>query len=504
MAVKAQAQQTLIDMTDAYSVILTSEAYTFPGTTAAAKAGSCTTQVMAFRGSEQVGCSIGTMSSPTGISTSKDTNATSPTITVTASTSFTTPGYVTIPVTITGTDIVINKKFSVSIAFTGAQGSTGSQGPTGATGAQGPTGPTGATGATGAAGADAINVVITSSAGLVFKNTDIATTLTAHVYKAGAELTAAQISALGTIKWYKDGSTTAAATGATLSISAGDVNNSATYVATLEGINMTVKARDQVTIIDYTDLDNITIYYKLQLSTASAPSAPTVKSPSDWTTTEPTFTTGTTKTLYTCVRTLYKNGDFEWGTVSISSSYEAAKAAYNLASAAKTSADGKNTVYYGDSAPSGGTYKTDDVWFDSSKNNAINVWNGTEWTLKLLGTEAIGTLKAGNIDAGAITTDKLAANAVTADKILASTITADKMDMDSLQTNLARVGDANATHLMLNGSSINFMEGQTLVSYVSEDKLYAVNAEVSDAIYLGDKYSLRYSSDNKLVIGRRK
>lgn len=84
-------------------------------------------------------------------------------------------------------------------------------------------------------GADAINVVITSSAGLVFKNTDIATTLTAHVYKAGAELTAAQISALGTIKWYKDGSTTAAATGATLSISAGDVNNSATYVATLEG-----------------------------------------------------------------------------------------------------------------------------------------------------------------------------------------------------------------------------------------------------------------------------
>jgi hypothetical protein len=364
MAIKAQAQQTLIDMTDAYSVILTSEAYTFPGTTAAAKAGTCTTQVLAYRGKEQVACSIGTMTCPTGVSAAKDSNATSPTITVTATTSFTTPGEVQIPVSITGTDIVINKKLSLAIAFTGSQGETGatgaagkgisstnvtyqasssgttiptgtwstsiptvaagqylwtktvftytdtttataysvgmmgatgasgSKGETGATGATGkgisstaityqagssgttaPTGTwsssipavsasqylwtrtvitysdsttstaysvgmmgeTGPTGATGQPGADAIVLSITSSNGLIFKNTDISTTLTAHVYQGGVELTSAQISALGTIKWYKDGSTTVAATGATLTISSGDVTNKADYIATLEG-----------------------------------------------------------------------------------------------------------------------------------------------------------------------------------------------------------------------------------------------------------------------------
>jgi hypothetical protein len=102
-------------------------------------------------------------------------------------------------------------------------------------GMMGATGAKGDKGATGDPGADAINLVIESSAGLIFKNTDIATTLTAHVYKGGVELNSTQIAALGTVKWYKDGSTTAESTGLTKSISAGDVTNKASYTATLEG-----------------------------------------------------------------------------------------------------------------------------------------------------------------------------------------------------------------------------------------------------------------------------
>ena len=61
-------------------------------------------------------------------------------------------------------------------------------------------------------------------------------TLTAHVYRAGAELSASQIAELGTIKWYKDGSTTPlSTTGATLNINASDVINKASYIAQLEG-----------------------------------------------------------------------------------------------------------------------------------------------------------------------------------------------------------------------------------------------------------------------------
>lgn len=82
---------------------------------------------------------------------------------------------------------------------------------------------------------DAISISITSSNGTIFKNSAISTVLTAHVYKGGTEVTGTALSALGTIKWYKDGGTTAVATGSTLTISAGDVTNKATYIAQLEG-----------------------------------------------------------------------------------------------------------------------------------------------------------------------------------------------------------------------------------------------------------------------------
>ncbi len=83
-------------------------------------------------------------------------------------------------------------------------------------------------------GQDAILLMIDSSAGNLFKNSNIATTLTAHIYKGGAEVTGSALSALGTIKWYKDGGATAVGTGQTLTISAGDVSDRANYTAQLE------------------------------------------------------------------------------------------------------------------------------------------------------------------------------------------------------------------------------------------------------------------------------
>ena len=358
MAIRTSDQISIVDITDAYSVILTSESYTFPGTTSAAKAGSCTTQIIAMRGSETIPATVDTsaITKPTGITVAKNTDATSPTLTITASTSFTTAGVVKIPVTLENGAITVNKEFSVAIAFTGATGAKGDKGATGDKGVsvtgitntyqsgtsnttaptgtwsstlpsvaagsylwtkmvlsysdnttsdpiysvakQGATGATGAKGDTGATGngvrsttityqagssnttaptgtwvttppsvsqgqylwtkmvvnytngsssdpvysvapqgnngSDAITMSITSSAGTIFKNSDIVTTLTAHVYKAGVELTSTQISALGTIKWYKDGDTTVVATGQNLIISAGDVTNKASYIAQLD------------------------------------------------------------------------------------------------------------------------------------------------------------------------------------------------------------------------------------------------------------------------------
>lgn len=340
MAIKASNQVTLIDLTDGYSVILTNDNYTFLGTTDSVSGTQSTTcQVQALCGSEQVPCSIGSISCPTGLSIVSDGKAPVPTLTITATSALTSSGSVLIPVQIG--DITITKTFSYSIAFRGSNGTSvsitktevtyqtsdsGTTTPTGTwqssvpstsagqflwtktvvtysdgksttsysvsrngsngsngtsvtvtstevtyqTSSSGTTTPTGTWGSTvpstsagqflwtktvvtysdgksttsysvsrngsnGTNGSDAIAIVVTSSNGFIFKNTSIATTLTAHVYKGGVEVTGSSLTALGTIKWYKDEATTATATGTTLTIQAGDVSNNANYTAKLEG-----------------------------------------------------------------------------------------------------------------------------------------------------------------------------------------------------------------------------------------------------------------------------
>lgn len=355
MAIRSSDQISIVDVTDAYSVILTSEAYTFAGSTSAAKAGSTTTQIIAMCGASQVAAKVimSEITKPSGVTVTSDNNATAPTLTISVTTSVTSAGVVKIPVHIG--DITINKEFSYAIAFTGATGQNGSsitikstsvtyfasssgtstpsdsenwttsvptvangqylwtktvvtysdntstksysvsyKGTNGSNGTNGtsvtvsstsvkyvasnsgteqpssgwqdtvPTvnngqylwtqtivvysdgkrteaysvsykGTNGTNGKDGEDGADAITLSITSSNGTIFKNSAIETVLTAHVYKAGVELNTTQIAALGTIKWYKDGSTTACGTGATLTIDAGDVTNKASFIAQLEG-----------------------------------------------------------------------------------------------------------------------------------------------------------------------------------------------------------------------------------------------------------------------------
>lgn len=75
-------------------------------------------------------------------------------------------------------------------------------------------------------------------------------------------------------------------------------------------------------------------FYRLQSSTASVPSKPTSIDPlppSGWSDTEPSYTEGSTYTLYTVDLTVFSDDTFSYSPVSISSSYEAAKQAYNKA-----------------------------------------------------------------------------------------------------------------------------------------------------------------------------
>lgn len=350
MAIKATNQVTVIDVTDAYNIILTSEAYTFVGNTSGAPTGlKCATQAVAYCGSNQ--CSSVTVDSksitcPTGISATVENSGTSaPTITFTTTETITAACEAIIPVTVDG--ITINKRFSFAVAKAGSNGKNGTsvtvletevtyapgssgttapstgwvanppavstghflwtktvvkysdgksttsyavsyQGTNGsngtsvkvttnsvtyATSSSGTTKPTSGWGAevptvsngqylwtktyvkysdgtettsyavsykgtNGQNGKDAITVTITASNGTVFRNNSGSTVLTAHVFKGGVEQSitdAGVCGSLGSIKWYKTGSSTAIATSKTLTVSANDVDSSAAYTCSLEG-----------------------------------------------------------------------------------------------------------------------------------------------------------------------------------------------------------------------------------------------------------------------------
>nr|DAJ07497.1 MAG TPA: tail protein [Caudoviricetes sp.] len=337
MAIKATAEQDVLDITDGYSINLSNDNYTFQGTTTSVEGTqSLTCKITAMRGSDKMVCSVGDITAPTGLSIVSDGKTPEPTLTITATSALTKSGSVIIPVKTE--DVTIEKVFSWSIAFKGNNGTSviisntsityqvGTSGTTAPTGSwsnaipsvpsgqylwtktvvtysdgksttaysvsrnpengadgtsvtvkttvpeyqasnSGTTVPTGAWSTTpvagnpgqyvwtritvtysdnktavsysisrnGANGADSITMAIKSSNGVIFKNTAIATTLTARVFKGGIEVTGSALTALGTIKWYKDGGSTAVATGSSLTINAGDVDNKATYTAQLEG-----------------------------------------------------------------------------------------------------------------------------------------------------------------------------------------------------------------------------------------------------------------------------
>ena len=284
MGIKSADQITIVDVTDAYSVMLTSEAYTFVGGTGGVGSGqSCATEVVAFCGTNQcsaVAVTTADIVCPTGISAAVSNSGTSkPKITFTTTATISTACEATIPVIVDG--ITVNKKFSFAVAKAGINGQNGTSvtvkntSVTYQVGTSGTTTPTGTwvedvpsvpngqylwtktvvnysdgksttsysvsykgtNGTNGTNGKDAITLSITSSNGTIFKNNSGSTVLTAHVFKGGVEQTVADngtVSGIGTVKWYKSGSTTAVATAKTLSISAKDVANSQAYTCQLE------------------------------------------------------------------------------------------------------------------------------------------------------------------------------------------------------------------------------------------------------------------------------
>ena len=127
MAIKSADQITIVDVTDAYSVMLTSEAYTFVGGISGAAAGlTCETEAVAFCGTNQcpaVSVDSKNIICPTGISASVANSGTAKVkITFTTTATVSDACEATIPVVVDG--ITVNKKFSFAVAKAGQNGTS--------------------------------------------------------------------------------------------------------------------------------------------------------------------------------------------------------------------------------------------------------------------------------------------------------------------------------------------------------------------------------------------
>lgn len=142
---------------------------------------------------------------------------------------------------------------------------------------------------------------------------------------------------------------------------------------------MAVKASIQITLSKVIDIAAVYRYYKLQASTLSKPAKPTTYPPSGWDGTEPAYTSGSTKTLYFVDCNVYSDGSFSFSDVSKSSSYEAAKDAWNKANKAQETienleVDLNNILRYDDTKITLG--KTGSNTTLNLKNDAVSIENG--------------------------------------------------------------------------------------------------------------------------------
>lgn len=134
---------------------------------------------------------------------------------------------------------------------------------------------------------------------------------------------------------------------------------------------------------------------------------------------------------------------------------------------AQATADGKNTIYYQSSEPSGGIYAQDDIWFDTDDSHKMYRYNTSTpaWEGFQLGDNAIAELSANKITAGTIDASVITVSNLDAGNLTSGTITA------------VNVGAVDITGATISGGTLDIGSGTFQVD--SSGNLTATSATLS-------------------------
>ena len=145
----------------------------------------------------------------------------------------------------------------------------------------------------------------------------------------------------------------------------------------------------------------------------------------------------------------------------------------------QASANGKNTIYRQDTEPTGGIYRTGDVWFDTDNDNRFSRYvedpDSPGWVAFTLGDNALASISA----------DKITAGEINASQITVSNLDAGNMTVGTL------VG-RNIVGQYLAGGSIDIGGTQATVSN---------KQKVSGTVTLTTTAAHGYSAGDSIVVG---
>ena len=170
---------------------------------------------------------------------------------------------------------------------------------------------------------------------------------------------------------------------------------------------------------------------------------------------------------------------------------------------ARSVSNGKNTIYYQSSAPTGGSYSVDDTWFDTDDDYKMSTWDGTAWTGFSLGSNAIASISATKITAGSLAAGVIVTSNLSAGQITAGSLDAARIATTALNANNITAGTISGITIQTSdigtGRAIKITNEDDILFYTGGDEIGILT--VVNSSYSGSDDSSWSFSDAVLMAG---
>jgi hypothetical protein len=147
---------------------------------------------------------------------------------------------------------------------------------------------------------------------------------------------------------------------------------------------------------------------------------------------------------------------------------------------ARSVSNGKNTIYYQNTAPTGGSYSEDDTWFDIDDGYKMYTWTGSPpaWSGFQLGNNAIAAISATKITAGSLAAGVIVTSNLSAGQITTGSLDAGIIAATALNANNITAGIISGITLKTSGTGrrIEITNEDDLIFYDADSRVGTVTA----------------------------